>query len=104
MAEENSYIGTQIGGSYRITAKIGRGGFGDVYTGQHIIFTSRPTIAIKLLNTFLKSPTEREMFIQEAQLLHTLTHSHILPILDAGIHNDTPYIIMEHAQGGSLQD
>jgi serine/threonine protein kinase len=60
MAEENSAIGKQIGGSYRIIAELGRGSFGDAYKGQHIVFTNRPPVAIKLLHTFLKSPKERD--------------------------------------------
>jgi len=44
-------IGTLIGGSYRLVKKLGRGGFGDVYQGEHIFFKNRPPVAIKLLGT-----------------------------------------------------
>jgi len=102
MAEDNDAIGKSIG-NYRITAELGSGGFADVYLGQHIIFADKPPVAIKLLYARLKLK-EREQFIQEAQLLHQLHHPHILPILDAGFQNGTPYIIMEYAAKGSLQD
>nr|HET6900971.1 serine/threonine-protein kinase [Ktedonobacteraceae bacterium] len=104
LGNDNSNIGKQIGSSYRIVAELGRGGFGDVYLGQHIFFANRPPVAIKLLHTFLRSPKERDQFIQEAQLLNSLTHPHILPILDAGMHESLPFIVMEYASGGSLQD
>ena len=102
--DENKHSGKQIGGNYRIVAELGRGGFGDVYLAQHIFFANRPQVAIKLLRASLFSPKERERFIQEAQLLNMLTHAHILPILDAGMQEDLPYIVMEYAPGGSLQD
>ena len=102
--DENRHSGKQIGGNYRIVAELGRGGFGDVYLAQHIFFANRPQVAIKLLRASLFSPKERERFIQEAQLLNMLTHAHILPILDAGMQEDLPYIVMEYAPGGSLQD
>src|SRR5581483_7537262 len=102
MADEDSSIGKQIG-NYRIVAELGSGGFADVYQGQHIIFTNDPPVALKLLYARLKTK-EREQFIQEAQLLRTLHHPHILSVLDAGFHESTPYIVMEYAPRGSLQD
>src|SRR5450755_1174680 len=102
MAEEDSSIGKIIG-NYRITAELGSGGFADVYLAQHIIFADKPAVAIKLLYARLKLK-EREHFIQEAQFLHRLQHPHILPVLDAGFQDGTPYIIMEYAAKGSLQD
>ena len=102
MAEENSSIGKYIG-NYRIMAELGSGGFADVYQAQHLIFTNEPPVAIKLLYARLKAK-EREQFIQEAQLLRMLRHPHILPILDAGFSEGTPYIVMEYAPQGSLQD
>lgn len=102
--DENKNIGKQIGGNYRLVAELGRGSFGDVYKAQHIFFANRPQVAIKLLRASLFSLKERERFIQEAQLLNMLSHPHILPILDAGMHEDLPYLVMEYAPGGSLQD
>src|SRR5450755_1041565 len=102
MAEEDSSIGKIIG-NYRITAELGSGGFADVYLAQHIIFADKPAVAIKLLYARLKLK-EREQFIQEAQFLHRLQHPHILPVLDAGFQDGTPYIIIEYAARGSLQD
>jgi len=102
MAQENSTIGKHIG-NYRIIAELGSGGFADVYQVQHLIFTNESPVAIKLLYARLKTK-EREQFIQEAQLLRMLRHPHILPILDAGFQDGTPYIVMEYAPQGSLQD
>jgi len=103
--DDSNYIGRQVG-SYTIMSEVDSGSYGSVYRARHIIFQDRPPVAIKLLHAHLKSPREREQFIQEAQLLNKLHHPYILPIIDAGIgvQDGLPYIIMELASRGSLQD
>src|SRR6266568_3261293 len=102
MAGGNKYIGEQIG-NYRIIAQLKSGSYGSVYQGKHTVFEDDPIVAIKLLHAYLGSP-QREQFLQEARLLRKLKHPHILPILDAGIHDDLPYLVTEYAPGGSLRD
>ncbi len=102
--EQNSYIGKQIGGDYRITAELNSGSFGSVYLARHIIFEDDPIVAIKLLHSNLRSPQEREQFIQEARLLRKLRLPHILPVIGAGFQDSTPYIVTEYASSGSLRD
>ncbi len=72
MADESSYIGKQIGGSYRIVAELDSSSYGSIYLGKHIIFEDEPVVAIKLLHAHLRSPEERTQFIREAQLLKKL--------------------------------
>src|SRR6266571_676957 len=103
MPKENSYIGKQIG-NYRIIEELASGSFGRVYKGVHI-FLSKRVVAIKLLQRmYLGSQKEREGFLQEAQFLEILKHSHILPIYDVGIDDGIPYIVAEYAPNGSLRD
>jgi serine/threonine protein kinase len=103
MSNGNSYIGHQVG-NYRITKEIASGAFGSVYQGKHIVFTDEPIVAIKLLHAHLASSEERDRFFQEARLLKKLKHPYILPIIDAGIHQNFPYIVAEYAPNGSLRD
>src|SRR6266700_780091 len=103
MPKENSYIGKQIG-NYRIIEELASGSFGRVYKGVHI-FLSKRVVAIKLLQRmYLGSQKEREGFLQEAQFLEILKHSHILPIYDVGIDDGSPYFVAEYAPNGSLRD
>ena len=103
MANENNYIGRQIG-NYRIIEEITAGSFGRVYKGLHIYLKNR-LVAIKLLHrAYLGSQKERENFLQEAQLLEMLKHPNILPILDVGIEDGIPYFVIEYAPDGSLRD
>ncbi|HCF87373.1 MAG TPA: hypothetical protein DEV72_19480 [Ktedonobacter sp.] len=102
MSGEKSFIG-ECFGNYRITAELGSGGFGKVYRGEHTILTER-AVAIKMLHAHLATPEERERFLQEARLLERLKHPYILRILDVGIHEGFPYLVVEYAPRGSLRD
>lgn len=103
MLNGTSFIGKQIG-NYFIVAELASGSFGRVYKGRHIIFTDEPIVAIKLLHTHFASQPERDQFIQEARLLKKLKHPHILPIIEAGIHEGSLYLVVEYAPNGSLRD
>jgi serine/threonine-protein kinase len=45
-----------------------------------------------------------ERFFQEAKLVASLGHPNIVKILDFGIENDQPYMVMEYLDHGTLQD
>src|SRR5712691_8461400 len=100
MADENPFIGKHFG-NYRLVAELNSGSYGSVYQGKHLIFEDDPIVAIKVLHAHLASPGERAQFIQEAQVLKKLKHPHILPILDAGIQDGLPYMVIEYASQGS---
>ncbi len=103
MTMENSYMNRQIG-NYRVISELANGAYGRVYLAQHTVLMKR-TVAIKLLHiTHLGSVEEREDFLREAQFLEELKHPYILPILDVGIEDGSPYIVAEYAPNGSLRD
>ena len=90
-------------GSYRIEERIGRGGMGVVYRGQH---TKLPReVAIKSINPragdhdlrALRHRFEREAFIQSQ-----LDHPGIVKIYDYIVAEQTYYIVMEYVEGRSL--
>jgi serine/threonine protein kinase len=97
------YVNQQIG-NYRIEKRIASGSFGTVYLAQHLYLKQR-TVVIKVLHAVhLGSEEEKEQFLQEAQILETLKGiPYILPLFDVGIHGDTPYMIAEYAEQGSLR-
>jgi len=102
MANGNPYIGSYFG-NYRIMAEIDCGSFGCVYRAQHAFLPRNA--AVKLLHAArLHSRDAHDKFLQEAQLLETLRHPHILPIYEFGIDDGLPYLVTEYASGGSLRD
>ncbi len=96
-------IGRQIG-NYQLIAKINSGAYGSVYQGRHYIFEGGPVVALKRLYVDINSPEQQKEFVQEARILHKLKHPHILTIIDAGIAESVPYLVMEYMAGGSLQE
>ncbi len=97
----NSYIGKQIK-SYTILHKLGNGGFACVYLARNDL---NELVAIKLLNPKYNKSEGRQLFLQEAQFLQELKHQqYILPILDYGENENTPYIIVEYTPGGTLRE
>jgi serine/threonine protein kinase len=110
MKNTDEYIGGEIG-NYRVGARMTSGGFGSIYYGYHK-FLQR-IVAIKVLHTiYFEAPREHRRFIQEARLLEKLKHPHCLPVYDAGflpvqdadVRHDIPYIISLYATNGSLRD
>jgi serine/threonine protein kinase len=92
-------IGQQLG-NYQLQRLLGRGGFADVYLGEHIHLKS--LAAIKVLFTRLAEELQED-FLKEARILARLSHPHIIRILDFGISEGVPYLVMDYAPEGTLR-
>ena len=95
----NASLG-QKWGSYRLVRLLGRGGFAEVYLGEHIRLGM--LAAIKILHIPL-SDTEPDAFQQEAQYIAELSHPHIVRVLDFDIQAGKPFLVLEYAPDGSLR-
>jgi serine/threonine protein kinase len=94
------HTGQQVG-NYRLTRLLGRGGFADVYLGEHIYL--KTLAAIKTLQTRLAS-TDMEDFLKEARTIASLKHPHIVRVIDFGVENGIPFLVMDYAPNGTLRD
>ncbi len=96
-------IGQQIG-DYGLVSLLGSKGFAEVYLGRLV---QRPHVkaAIKFLHT-KPGYIYQAWFLQEATIIASLNHPHIIRLLGFGIEeaDNTPYLIMEYAPGRSLRD
>ena len=92
-------MGEQLA-NYRITRLIGRGGFAEVYLGEHLYL--RTQVAIKTLNTQLTND-DMEGFLTEARTIAHLVHPHIVRVMDFGIYRETPFLVMDYAPNGTLR-
>ena len=99
MSDNGERDGQQLG-NYRLTQLIGRGNFADVYRGQHIHLNTQA--AIKVLHGQL-TDNDLANFIHEARVIAHLRHPHIVQILDFGIEDNTPFLVMEYAPNGNLR-
>ncbi len=91
--------GQQLG-NYRLLHLLGRGGFADVYLGEHVHLNT--LAAIKVLDTHLSSEG-REQFRNEARTIARLEHPNIVRVLDFGVVDAVPYLVMSYAPNGSLR-
>jgi serine/threonine protein kinase len=86
-------------GNYRLLRLLGRGGFAEVYLGEHVYLKS--LAALKVLYTHLNEE-DAAQFMREAQLLVGLTHPSIVRVLDFAVQDGLPFLVMEYAPGGTL--
>ena len=106
---------------YKITKTLGQGGFGITYAGIQTSL-NRP-VAIKEFymqdyctrnNSMIVTYTRpdqtdtilqfKNKFLKEARLIADMSHPNIVKIIDVFEENGTAYYVMEHINGGSLQD
>jgi ABC-type multidrug transport system ATPase subunit len=93
-----------IAGRYRIEALLGQGGFGKVYRAfdQKL----QRVVALKLL-TIPEGGLDREekilRFEEEVRAVARLDHSSIVPVYDAGLEDEAPWMAMRLVAGSSLE-
>ncbi|MBL8213675.1 MAG: protein kinase [Bryobacterales bacterium] len=94
-------VGSSIG-VYRIGAKLGAGGMGEVYLAHDPRLERR--VAVKLLPVHLASdPTARERFRREAIAAAALDHPFICKIFEIGEEAGQLHIVMEYIAGETLE-
>lgn len=87
--------------AYEVRGELGRGAFGIVLDGTQRSLDRR--VAIKQLPAaFAADPKVRRRFDDEAQLLASLDHRHIVRVYDYVEQDGLCLLVMEHLDGGTL--
>jgi serine/threonine protein kinase len=86
-------------GNYQLIRRLGRGGFADVYLGEHLHLKTQA--ALKFIHDELDASAV-ELFTKEAQTIAALRHPHIVRILEFGFERQQPFIVMDYAPNGAL--
>jgi len=97
---EQRFRQQEILGHYRLLRLLGRGGFAEVYLGEHIHLQTQA--AVKVLRTRLANE-DVQTFQREAQTVARLLHPNIVRVLDFGVEDTLPYLVMDYAPNGTLR-
>ena len=85
-------------GAYRLGKALGFGGMGEVYAAQRVDGAFERHVAVKLLPAVAGASAARR-FRRERQILANLQHPNIAMLLDGGMVDGRPYLVMEHVDG-----
>ena len=98
------FTGRVIDSRYRVLRKIGEGGMGTVYAGEHVEIGKG--VAIKILHPAYSTQQDLvERFRREARAASRIGHPHIVDVTDFGSTEDgCAYFVMEHLDGIDLAD
>jgi serine/threonine protein kinase len=95
--------GAVLGGKYRLSRLLGRGGVGEVYEATHDVIGLR--VAVKLIRYEYAGNSElNARFLQEARAAAAVGHPGIVQVHDVGTSPDgRTYLVMEYLEGEDLE-
>src|SRR5262249_34482497 len=100
---DDSRIGAVVGGRYRLTEQIAVGGMGVVYRAERIQLGR--TVAIKFLHpSFAGRGDILRRFENEARAMGRLAHPHCVSVMDFGVEDGMPYLVMDFVHGETLRE
>ncbi len=93
-------------GRYRIGERIGAGGTAEVYRAEvEGAEGFAKSLVVKCLRPALVDEPELvQGLAREAKLAQRLQHGNIVQVLDFGVEDGRPYVVMEHVDGCSLHE
>ncbi|MEO8200667.1 MAG: ADOP family duplicated permease [Gemmatimonadota bacterium] len=87
---------------YLADRQIGQGGMGTVYLARDVRMGR--VVAVKIVSAEAVSGVGGNALLKEIIHTNRLQHHNILPVLDIGEADDSPYYVMPYVRGGSLKD
>jgi eukaryotic-like serine/threonine-protein kinase len=103
MSAQEPVPGDVLAGRYRLSGLLGRGGMGSVWRAEHLSLGS--PVAVKLIHArSAHAPEAQARFLREAQSAAALRGPHVVQVLDFGVEQGVPFIVMELLEGESLAD
>lgn len=96
------WVGHVLNGRYRLVAAIGAGGMGIVYRAWDLAYNGYVVVKMPK-RELLGEPKFLQRFEQELSALRSLSHPAVVPVIDIGNEQGTPFAVMPYLAGGSLK-
>ncbi|WP_438004298.1 serine/threonine-protein kinase [Sorangium sp. So ce321] len=94
--------GALIAGKLRLERPLASGGMGAVWVARHLLLDT--DVAVKFINTEGDAPGSlRARFLQEAKASLRIKSPHVVQVLDYGVEEGTPFMVMELLEGEDLR-
>ncbi|MET1082985.1 MAG: serine/threonine-protein kinase, partial [Burkholderiales bacterium] len=89
-------------GNYTLERLLGQGGMGTVWLARRNDGRYEGKAALKLLNLALISRGGAQRLQREGSILARLTHPNIARLIDAGVDQGQPYLVLEYVEGEAI--
>jgi len=101
-ASAEARIGALVDSRYKILEVMAAGAMGSVYKAERIPVGK--IVAIKFLHASFANDTEfQTRFERETRVMSKLAHPNCVSVLDFGVWEGAPYLVMEHVAGITLR-
>jgi serine/threonine protein kinase len=90
---------------YRVLRKIAHGGMAEIFTALQIGAEGfeKPVVLKRILPALSSDPAFVRMLVDEAHIVSSLNHSHLVQVLDLGKADDQFFLVLEFVDGWSLE-
>lgn len=92
-----------LDGRYRVIEAVAEGAMGIVYRAERVRLGR--VVAVKVLHESLPNElSSRKRFEIEAMAMAKLEHPHCAAVVDVGLHDDRPFVVMDFVSGQNLKE
>jgi serine/threonine protein kinase len=88
-------------GAYVLESCIGAGQSARLYRAEHQGLKRRVALKVLLAGAGA-APADQERFLREARIAASIKHPNVVNVFDIGVHEGTPYLVMELLEGSDL--
>jgi len=100
MLGSSSRPGECLAGRYLLVGELGRGTASIVFEATDL--ATGQLVALKVLRSEAVHPSLSRRFLREARLAASIDHPAVVRILDSGVAEGAPFLVMEHLAGHDL--
>src|SRR5689334_5167276 len=100
--EASDRVGSVIDGRYKVTEVMAAGSMGSVYKAERVPVGK--LVAVKFLHASFANDAEfQARFERETRVMSKLNHPNCVSVLDFGVFEGAPYLVMDYVDGVTLR-